>query len=164
MRRIFRIPFSRFRLVREADDEILFHLQSRIDALVASGMSADDARAAALRQFGSVDQVRDEIIALDRQRESAEHRVSLLSDVRQDFVYGLRTLRRNATLTAVVVAGLALGIGANAAIYAVIDAVLVCKLPVRNADRLVIIGDPGYVDSRGHGTPDGHLYSYATFT
>src|SRR6476661_2231329 len=58
MRRVFRIPFSRFRLVREVDEEILFHLQTRIDALVASGMSPADARATALKQFGDVHGVR----------------------------------------------------------------------------------------------------------
>jgi predicted permease len=164
MHRVFRIPFSRFRLVREAEDEILFHLELRIKQLVASGMSPDEARAAAHRQFGDVAGVREQIIALDRQRETKERRGTFFADIRQDVVYGLRTLRRNAALTALVVGGLALGIGANAAIYSLIDAVLVRKLPVKHADRLVIVGDPGYADSRGHGTPDGHLYSYATYT
>lgn len=162
MHRLFRIPFSRSRLLREADDEILFHLESRVAALVASGMSPEDARTTALNQFGDLDTVRTQMIALDRQRERHERRGSLLADLRQDFVFGLRTLRRNAALTTLVVGGLALGIGANASIYSLIDAILVRKLSVKHADRLVIIGDPTYADSRGHGTPDGHLYSYST--
>jgi predicted permease len=161
MRRVFRIPFSRTRLVREVDDEISFHLQSRIDALVASGMTPDDARAMAVRQFGDLTTVRQELLTTDRQREATQRRANILAELRQDVTFGVRTLRRNALLTTLVVGGLALGIGANAAIYSLIDAVLVRKLPVPNPDPLVIVGDPIYVDSRGHGTPDGKLFSYA---
>jgi predicted permease len=160
MRRVFRIPFSRSRLVRDVDDEIAFHLQSRIDALVQSGLTPVEARAAALRQFGDLTTVRDALIVVDRQHDSAQRRVNLFAELRQDFAFGIRTLRRNALLTTLVVGGLALGIGANAAIYSLIDAVLVRKLPIANPDPLVIIGDPRYVDSRGHGTPDGKLFSY----
>ena len=160
MRRVFRIPFSRSRLVDDVDDEIAFHLQSRIDALVASGMSPAEARTVALRQFGDLGTVRDEILVMDRQRDSVRRRVNLFAELRQDVAFGLRTLRRNALLTTLVVGGLALGIGANAAIYSVVDAVLVRKLPIPNPDPLVIVGDPRYVDSRGHGTPDASLLSY----
>ena len=161
MRRVFRIPFSRSRLVRDVDDEIAFHLQSRIDALVAAGLSPAAARATALKQFGDLPSVRDEMLIMDRQHDTAQRRVDLFAELRQDVGFGLRTLRRNALLTTLVVGGLALGIGANAAIYSLIDAVLVRKLPVPDPDPLVIVGDPHYVDSRGHGTPDAKLFSYA---
>jgi len=160
MRRVFRIPFSRARFVRDVDDEIAFHLQSRIDALIASGMPPDDARAAALRQFGDLVTVRQEMLVMDRQHDHTQRRVNLFAELRQDVAFGLRTLRRNALLTTLVVGGLALGIGANAAIYSLIDAVLIRKLPVPDPDPLVIVGDPRYVDSRGHGTPDANLFSY----
>ncbi|MFI5227971.1 MAG: ADOP family duplicated permease [Gemmatimonadales bacterium] len=163
MRRVFRIPFSRFRLVREVDDEISFHLQSRIDSLVASGMSPEQARAQAVRQFGDLAGVRDQLLATDREREAMEQRARVVADLRQDLVYGVRTLRRNASLTVLVVGGLALGIGSNAAIYSLIDAVVVRDLPVNDPNRLVIVGDPSDVDSRGHGTPDGRLYSYPLY-
>ena len=163
MRRVFRIPFSRFRLVREVDDEILFHLQTRIDALVAGGMSPEDARAAALRQFGDVHGVRGDMLLLDRERETAGRRRRIAGEIRQDVAYGIRTLRRNAALAGLVIGGLALGIGANAAIYSLVDAVLVRTLPVRNPEGLVVVGDPHYVDSRGHGTPDGLMYSYPLY-
>ncbi len=163
MRRVFRIPFSRFRLVREVDDEILFHLQSRIDALVAGGMSPTDARASALRQFGDVRGVRGDMLVLDRERETAARRRRFIGEIRQDVAYGIRTLRRNAALAGLVIGGLALGIGANAAIYSLVDAVLVRTLPVSHPEGLIIVGDPHYVDSRGHGTPDGLLYSYPLY-
>jgi len=76
MRRVFRIPFSRARFVRDVDDEIAFHLQSRIDALIASGMPPDDARAAALRQFGDLVTVRQEMLVMDRQHDHTQRRVN----------------------------------------------------------------------------------------
>ena len=82
MRRVFRIPFSRFRLVREVDDEILFHLQSRIDALVAAGMSPADARSSALKQFGDVREVRGDLLVLDREREAAAGRRRIIGEIR----------------------------------------------------------------------------------
>ncbi len=163
MRRVFRIPFSRFRLVREVDDEILFHLQSRIDALVAEGVSPEEARASALKQFGDVRGVRGDMLVLDRERETAARRRRFIAEIRQDVAYGVRTLRRNAALAGLVIGGLALGIGANAAIYSLVDAVLVRTLPVRHPKALVVVGDPRYVDSRGHGTPDGLMYSYPLY-
>ena len=163
MRRVFRIPFSKRRLVDDVDDEIRFHLQSRIDALVRSGVSPQAAQEIARKQFGDLVSVRDSMLTLDAQRDAAQQRINLLGELRQDIVFGLRTLRRNAGVTALVVGGLGLGIGANGAIYSLIDAVLLRKLPVTNPDALVIVGDPSFADSRGHGTPDGHLYSYLTY-
>jgi hypothetical protein len=142
MRRVFRIPFSRSRLVRDVDDEIAFHVQSRIDALVASGMPTAEARAAALRTVRRSPHRSRRDARHGPQHDSAQRRVNLFAELRQDVAFGLRTLRRNALLTALVVGGLALGIGANAAIYALVDAVLVRKLPVPDPDRLVIVGDP----------------------
>jgi predicted permease len=75
----------------------------------------------------------------------------------------VRTLRRNGALAGLVIGGLALGIGANAAIYSLVDAVLVRTLPVSHPEALVVVGDPRYVDSRGHGTPDGLMYSYPLY-
>lgn len=163
MRRVFRIPFSRQAVARDVDDEIRFHLQTRIDALVASGMSPDDARAAALKQFGDLATVRTEMVALDRQQRVTRRRSAIIADLRQDVVYGLRTLRRGTAVTTLVIGGLALGIGANASIYSLIDAVVLRTLPVKNPSRLVIVGDPAFVDSQGHGTPNGQLYSYPLY-
>ncbi|HEX4685123.1 MAG TPA: ABC transporter permease [Gemmatimonadaceae bacterium] len=164
MRRVFRIPFSKSGLARAVDDEISFHLQSRIDALIAGGMTPEEARATAAKQFGDLDGVRHDMLALDAQREFTQRRASFVAELRQDVAFGARMLRRNAGVTALVVGGLALGIGANGAIYSLIDAVLLRALPVPHPNALVIVGDPNYADSRGHGTPDGRLYSYLTYT
>jgi len=159
MRRVFRIPFSRSRIAREIDDELAFHLQARIDQLVARGMPPDTARAEALRQFGALDPVREQMLILDHQREATARRANVLSEFRQDLAYGVRTLRRNVGFTVLVVGGLALGIGANAAIYSLIDAVLLRNLPVPHAEQLIAIGDGSRVGGFSIGTPRTDLYS-----
>lgn len=159
MRRVFRIPFSRSRLAREIDDELAFHFQMRVDQLVARGLTPDAARRDALRQFGALDPVREQMLMLDQQREATTRRANMFSDIRQDIAYGIRTLRRNVGFTTLVVGGLALGIGANAAIYSLIDAVLLRTLPVPHAEQLVAIGDASRVGGFSEGTPRTDLYS-----
>ena len=163
MRRVFRIPFSRTRIEREVDDELAFHLETRVARLMAQGMAEADARREALRQFGDVTAVRSDILVLDRQREASSNRSAGWSDLRQDLSYAVRGLRRNLSFTLLVVGGLALGIGSNAAIYSVIDAVLLRGLPVAHPEQLVAIGDPNDVDSFGEGTPRADLFSYPLY-
>src|SRR6476646_1543676 len=103
MRRVFRGPFSRARVDREVDDELAFHLEKRVERLVAQGWTPDAARQEALRQFGDVASVRDSMITLDHERDRAARCVYLLSDLREDFDYAVRALRRNAGVTAIIV-------------------------------------------------------------
>src|SRR5262245_59801325 len=112
MRRVFRLPFSRARVDREVDDELAFHLETRVDRLVAQGWPRDAARKEALRQFGDLASVRDSMIALEHERDRASRRADVWSDLRQDFAYGVRALRRNLGVTAIIVGVLATGIGA----------------------------------------------------
>ena len=163
MRRVLRLPFSRRRLTRDVDDEITFHFATRIDQLVARGLSVEEARTEARKQFGDVESIRQGMLELSEQREVAARRASVLSDVRQDLLYALRTLRRNAAFTALVVGGLALGIGANATIFSLIDAMLIRKLPVSNPDELVAVGDEEMVTSSGYGTPRAESFSYLLY-
>ena len=142
MRRVFRIPFTLPRVERDVDDELDFHLEMRAQRLVAQGMTPDAARDQALRQFGDVDPVRDDCISMDEQRERASVETTCIDELQQDVVYALRTLQRNLGFTAVIVGALALGIGANTAIFTLIDAVLVRTLPVPHPEQLVAIGDP----------------------
>src|SRR3954467_13983430 len=146
MRRVFRIPFSSQRITqrisREVDDELSFHFEMRIQRLVAAGWSPDAARREALRQFGDVASVRDSMMTMDEQRERSMRRANMMSEVQQDIVYALRTLKRNLGFTALIVTALAVGIGANTAIFTLIDAVLVRRLPVAHPEQLVVVGDP----------------------
>src|SRR4051812_23674476 len=159
MRRVFRIPFSKTHIAREVDDELSFHFEMRIQRLVAAGWSYDAARQEALRQFGDVSSVRASMMTMDQQREQSMRRANMMSEVEQDIVYAVRTLRRNIGFTAVIVGALAVGIGANTAIFTLIDAVLLRTLPVPHPEQLVSIGNQARVNSLSQGSPRTDLLS-----
>jgi predicted permease len=119
---------------REIDDEIRGHLALSIKARIDQGEDPEHARLAALREFGYVPAIRDSMrrVWIDRASEAARH---LAQEVR----LGVRSLRREPSLVAAVVITLALGIGANAAVFSVVREVLLRPLVNRDADRLVYI-------------------------
>ncbi len=121
MRRVFRLPATRARLAREVDDELAFHIETRVRQLVASGVAPEAARREAARQFGDLESVRRSCVTMDEQRELSMRRANYMSEVLQDLAFTLRTLRRNAGFATLVVGALAIGIGANTAIFSMID-------------------------------------------
>lgn len=163
MRKVFRMPLARTHIARDVDDELAFHLETRTQRLIAAGWTPDAARQEALRQFGDVDGVRRNCVIMDQQRERAMRRTDLAGELQQDIWYALRTLRRNMGFTIVIVCALALGIGANTAIFTLIDAVLVRSLPVSHAEQLVAVGDPVRVSSMSNGSPRTDLLSYPLY-
>src|SRR5690242_11183398 len=163
MRRALRLILRRPQIVAAVDDELAFHLDMRTQRLIACGMPPDAARREALRQFGDVDAVRRDCVTYDEERERTMRRRNYSEELLQDLSYATRTLRRNLGFSLIVVLTLALGIGANTAIFTLIDAVLLRQLDVRRPEELVAVGDPARVTSLSQGGPRFDLLSYPVY-
>jgi predicted permease len=162
-RRLFRLDLGPHRVERDVDAELAFHLDMRVRRLVERGMDPAAARAQALQQFGDWDTVRSEMLDIDHQQEKAVKRANYFTELRQDTLYALRSLRHNLGFALVIVLSLAIGIGANTAIFTLIDALLLRPLPVPNADELVAIGDPRRVNGASNGSLRTDLFSYPVY-
>lgn len=127
------------RTERELKEEMESNLQEHMDDNIRSGMSPAEARRAALLKFGNLDQAREAV----RDRRGLPMLETLWRDVR----FGLRSLRRSPAVAIAVIATLAVGIGANTAIFSVVNGVLIKPLPFPDSDRLITVAHaaPGIV-------------------
>ena len=139
-RRPFRFPWrSPNRIGADVDDELRFHLDMRTAELVAAGMTEADARREATREFGDVEFTRRYCRALDERGERATRRGDWLADAAHDLAQAVRVLRRSPGFLLIALVTIALGVGANSAIFGVIRGVLLRPLPFTEPDRLIAV-------------------------
>jgi len=124
--------FRRGLTEKHLDTELRFHLDQQIADYIATGMKLEEARRRAQLEFGSVDRVKEECRDVGKGRH--------VEVAIQNFRYALRRLVKNPGFTTVAILSLALGIGANTAIFALIDAVMIRTLPIEHPEQLVLLG------------------------
>ena len=123
--------FRRGRVDRELESELRFHLDQLTEEIVAGGMTADEARSTAQLTMGNMTQFQEECRDM--------RRVNYINDLMRDLQYAGRNLRRSPGFAALAVLIMALGIGANTAVFSVVNAVLLKPLPYRDADRIMAL-------------------------
>ena len=119
------------------DEEVRFHLERKVEKLVAAGMSEGAAREEALRRFGDVEAVKSALERESERREGKMRMTDFMDRMRQDVAYAVRQLTRSPGFTLVTVATLTLGIGATTAIFSVVDGILFRPLPYEEPEELV---------------------------
>jgi hypothetical protein len=141
---------------RDLDKELQFHFESQVADKMLSGISEIEARRLTRLEFGGIEQVKEDC----RESRGTMWLESLVQDVR----YGLRQLRRSPGFTFIAILSLSLGIGANTAIFTLLNAVLLRSLPVQKPNELLLFGD-GQAQGSTQSIPDGNtrLFSYSLF-
>ncbi len=135
----------------QLDEELRFHLERQVAENVAAGMSADEARYAALRTFGNPALLREQT----RDKWSWRGAEQFLREIR----YGIRTLRRTPSFAMIAVLVMALGIGANVALFTVVRSVILKPLPFKDPDRLMMLYESNLKDERDYNVVAGGVYA-----
>ena len=137
-RRDDELPLSRRpRVDDDVRRELEFHLEQRASELEAGGMPRERALAAARELFGDRPRVEAECREIEQRRCTTRHRADRLAELRHDLVVGLRLLRRTPGFTLAAIVTLALGIGANTAVFSIVNRVILQPLDYEHADRIV---------------------------
>jgi putative ABC transport system permease protein len=145
------LRFFGYRGVEDLDEELAFHVEMRAHDYMAQGMSEAAARAAALQRLGDLTSARAQCIAVTNRTQRRMTRTRIIDSITQDIAFAVRTLGRNKGWTAVAIFTLALGIGANTAMFSVVNHLLLNPLQYPNADRVGVV-----FQAPKSGGPSGH--------
>ena len=155
IRHRLRALFARASLEQELDDELRFHIEQEAEKHERQGMSHDAAMRRARLEFGGVEQMKE----VSRDGRGTARLESIARDLR----YTIRSLKGRPAFTLTVIATLALGIGANAAIFTLVDALVLRPLPVSHPEQLVIVSDPAAVNQNNVGSPVTDYVSFLVY-
>ena len=153
MKRSLRSWLWRVPLDQEVDDELAFHIEMRTRELVERGMDPRVAREIVLSRIGDLGQLRRTCMDLGKKRDREMQMTQWLGDLKDDVLVALRQLKASPAFALVAILTLALGIGANSAMFAVADATLLRPLPFADAERLVFVSEIGRDGGRGAANP-----------
>ena len=123
----------------DVDEELRVHLDMRVEELVGKGMSIDAARREAVRQFGDLEYTRRYCRTQDERKEAGMRWTLVIEELAQDLRHGLRQITRNPGFAVIAVLTLALGIGANTALFSIFNGLILRPLPVRDPGSLALL-------------------------
>jgi putative ABC transport system permease protein len=149
---LWRVPID-----EEVNEEIALHLELRTRELIRAGMKPPAARALALQRMGDIANVKETCVNLGRKRDRGMRLTLWLEEFRDDVKFAFRQLRAAPVFTLIAVTTLALGIGGNSAIFALVDATLLRPLPYASPDRLVTIWETAGTNSSSFASPPNML-------
>lgn len=157
MKRSLRSWLWRVPLAQEFDEEIELHIEMRTRELIADGVDPKTAREIAIKKMGDLDAFKRTCVDLGRKRDREMSITLWLEELRDDVKFAFRQLRQAPAFTLVATLTLALGIGANSAIFALVDATLLRALPYPNPDRLATIWETTEKTKHGFAAPPNML-------
>ncbi|MEX2608313.1 MAG: ABC transporter permease [Gemmatimonadota bacterium] len=158
-KRLLRLRSAGRRMGEEVDEEVRFHLEQKVERLMAEGWPRDAAEAEARRRFGDVDDVKMEMRRMTRRGLVRMRMAEWWDGARQDVRYAFRQLGRSPVFTAVAVLTLGLGIGGATAIFSVVDGILFRPLPFPEPEEITVV----WADWTARGGPDDEWLSYASY-